>query len=67
MKLSELKIKKRIMHSNKIDPILFENIKKYGMLMPIQIRENGYIWNGWERYKVAKALGWSEVEVLIVK
>lgn len=67
MRIGDIQISKAPMRELGEIKVLADSIAKHGMLHPIVINQHNELIAGRRRLEAAKALGWEEVEVRIVK
>lgn len=67
MKISDIKIPKRIRQDMGDIPKLAASIQEIGLLHPPVVDENGELLVGQRRIKAVEALGWTEIPVRIAK
>ena len=64
--ISDIKIKKRVRKDlGDLDELKF-SMNRYGLLNPITINSNYELVAGHRRLEAAKALGWEEIEAIMI-
>ncbi len=66
VKISDIKIGKRVRKEIGDIDNLKKSLKRHGLLQPILITENNQLVSGYRRITAAKELGWDEIEALTV-
>ena len=66
IKLSEIKIKKRIRIDNGDLTLLKKSLNKFGQFHPITINDKYELISGFRRLEAAKQLDWATIDVKII-
>lgn len=67
IKISDIKVKKRIRIDNGDLDQLKNSLEKFGQFHPITINDNYELISGFRRLQSAKLLGWQTIEALIIE
>ena len=66
VKIDDIKIKKRVRQNLGDMDALKESLRMYGLLNPITLNENNELIAGERRLQAAKALGWTNINAVIL-
>ncbi len=66
VKIDDIKIKKRVRRNLGDMDALKESLRMYGLLNPITLNENNELIAGERRLQAAKALGWTNINAVIL-
>lgn len=67
MKLSEIKTNSEYLRLDSTVDMLAKSIEQVGLIHPLSVNDKNELLAGGRRYSAVKNLGWSEVEVTVVK